>query len=301
MNTPVGWLSLADSHNRGNQLIEYATANILGERGPLIAVSSFTLPSEADMLDLHRCSCVILPGATQLDVAEHPIAPVIRQLRLPVIAPGVALCRKEGTPDLAIARAIKNEIGARDPYTYRTLVNAGIPARLVGCSTLFLGRSAHWQQREGPIVISLGRGPQKLLQECIRSCAGLAPVILLEHVPDLQPVFPLPDNVTRILWQDPLQAMALYSSASVVLTGRIHGCLPCIALGTPVLFFGEWYDSRYSLLEYLGIDVLFPDPVKISAAVKKILEGHMPPADCFSRAEELRSSMTAFINAAVWK
>ena len=49
-----------------------------------------------------------------------------------------------------------------------------------------------------------------------------------------------------------------YSRAKLVISTRIHGALPCLALKTPVIFVNKKYDNRYpglyELLNTIGIN-----------------------------------------------
>jgi len=45
----------------------------------------------------------------------------------------------------------------------------------------------------------------------------------------------------------------LYQKAELVVTSRIHVALPCVAMGVPVIFYGDKKNERLSLLKDLGI------------------------------------------------
>lgn len=47
--------------------------------------------------------------------------------------------------------------------------------------------------------------------------------------------------------------------ASLVVTSKIHCAMPCIAMGIPVVFFGDKNDYRISILEDLGLPIYPPD------------------------------------------
>ena len=53
--------------------------------------------------------------------------------------------------------------------------------------------------------------------------------------------------------------MNLYSRAKLIITTRIHGALPCLALNTPVILINSLYDYKrypglYELLNTVGIN-----------------------------------------------
>ena len=49
-----------------------------------------------------------------------------------------------------------------------------------------------------------------------------------------------------------------YARAKLVISTRIHGALPCLALKTPIIFVNKHYDNRYQglyeLLNTIGIN-----------------------------------------------
>lgn len=48
-----------------------------------------------------------------------------------------------------------------------------------------------------------------------------------------------------------------YAKASLVITSRIHAALPCLAMGTPVLFIKNGYDRAYGMERFEGLMELF--------------------------------------------
>lgn len=301
MGTPRGrtaWLSIdRGCANRGNLLIEHAVRGILGLERVAYEVSAFErLPDDA-LRVVDACDRLVLPGATLLDAAEHPAMLDLARLSCPKVGIGVAFCDYAEGSKLDVARNLTPPVGSRDSYTHERLLESGIESRRVGCGTLLLGNAAGWRtDRHGPIVVSLGRGLQEPLQRCVLECAALGPpVVVLEHVPALQPRFELPAGATRVEMCDALQALEVYAGASVVLTGRIHGLLACIARGIPVVFFGDYRDSRYSLLQDLGVEPLPSDPAVVSATVARMLDGASPPMEVLRRAGELRRLLLDFL------
>lgn len=293
----LAWLSVSEGcENRGNLIIEHALRKMLNVKRADVEVSAFSELTEGDVRRINACQMMVLPGATLLDPGENVALRKLHRIRCHKLAIGVAFCTRDGKVNLAAARSIKLPIGSRDPFTHARLRRAGLKSYLVGCPTLFLGRASRWKQQAGPIIISLGPGPQRSLRECVAACAVFDDVILLEHVPRLQPKFPLPTNIRRIVIKSAAQAVGLYASAAAVLTGRLHGYLTCLSFGVPVAFFSTWYDSRFSLLECLGTQIHEPEPNKIPGLIGKMLKGVNPPVYCLRRAEELRIAMTEYLN-----
>lgn len=294
---PIGWLSLcAGAFNKGNALIEDATWRLLGQPHRLEFSSFVPLPAER-LPEIDRLPALILPGATLLDSAEHPIASMLAQVRCPKLAVGVAFCTQ--TPEdcsLELAAAIEQPIGSRDPLTHAMLRSAGLESELVGCSTLHIGAAQRWHHRDGPIVFSLGRGEQEPLERCVIEATRHHDVTVIQHVPALQPPFDCPWPAQWIDLESAGQLQKIYCEASLVVTGRVHGALPAIAMGVPVLFFGAHRDSRSSLIDHLGVEQLPPDPNLILRRIESIRNSGMTQAEPLDRAAALRASMRSFLD-----
>jgi Polysaccharide pyruvyl transferase len=166
-------------------------------------------------------------------------------------------------PDLLtpenIAYFQKHEpIGCRDTHTLRLLQNAGIEAYFSGCLTLTLHNPYGDEERDIPAVIcdshlSEGRDyppsaprllkklvPEEILRKAIRVEQECSPANLLDY------------RRKAIMAEGLLD---LYARARVVITSRLHCALPCIAMGTPVVFLHRNYDhdTRFDgLREYLN-------------------------------------------------
>ena len=290
------WLSISEGcENKGNLLIEYALRKLLNIKKPGLTVSAFSPMSEDAIAGVNSSQLLLLPGTTLLDPREYPALDALDRITCNKLAIGVAFCARNGNVDLSVARNINLPIGSRDPFTHRQLRAASIESSFVGCPTLFIGNATKWKRKDGPLIISLGPGPQRELQECVHACAAFDDVILLEHVPRLQPRFPLPDRIRRVEIRSASQAIKLYSNASAVLTGRLHAYLTCLSLGVPATFFTSWYDSRFSLLEHLGIELEAAEPKRIVHVVRKMLNGKSRSVLSLEKAEKLRAAMIKYL------
>jgi hypothetical protein len=248
-----------------------------------------------DIAAVNACSALILPGATLLQPEDHPVARQLVSITCPILPIGVALRSRLGRADVSVARRFTIPVGSRDPFTHQSLRRSGIASYLVGCQTLLLGRADTWQRREGPIVASLGLGMQSTLRQCVTACAEIDETIVLNHAPGAQP-HPFSGPRLQVLDMDSAaSAFDLYGKASVVVTGRIHALLTCIMLGTPVVFFGGWCDSRYSLVQYLGVPIEPAVPGRIRRLVERIRNGESGTDVVLERADRLRDSMRQYI------
>lgn len=295
--SPVGWLSLCTgAFNKGNAVIEDATWRLLGKPRRLQFPSFFPLPAER-LPELDSLPALVLPGATLLDSSEHPIAAMLGNVQCPKLAVGVAFCTQ--SPDdcsLELAAVIGQPIGSRDPFTHALLRSAGIGSEFVGCSTLHIDAAERWHHRDGPVVFSLGRGEQEPLERCVIEATRHYDVTVILHVPALQPPFACPRPVRWVNLETAWQLRQIYRGASLVVTGRVHGALPAIAMGVPVIFFGAYRDSRTSLIDHLGIEQLPPDPDPILRRIEAIRNSGMTQTEPLERAATLRANMRSFLD-----
>jgi Polysaccharide pyruvyl transferase len=283
--------------NQGNLLIDSATRQILClDAARIVEFDAHSPLSGEDIDRINACRALVLPGATLLQPEDHPAVSALGQVRCPVLALGVALRSILDVPDVAVARHVSLPVGSRDPFTHRSLRQAGIASLLVGCQTLFFGCAQQWRRQDGPILVILGLGDQRPLERCALACAELGPTVVLAQAPGWQrEVFDHP-NVTVEAITGTDQTLALLGTAAVVVTGRLHILLAAIALGVPVVFMGGWYDSRYSLIEHLRVPVEPPIPLRIRNLAARVLDGTMPPSRCLEVAEQLRQAMRRHVS-----
>lgn len=133
----------------------------------------------------------------------------------------------------------KAPVGARDYFTLEWLQSQGIDSYYSGCLTLTFQRPA--VPREPFIVIN------DLSQEVAARVEAVTELDVRRTTHhDSQTVGP--DQ--RIRKAEVL--IDLYARASCVVTSRLHGALPCLAMGTPTLLIDEsWDQSRFTGLNEL--------------------------------------------------
>ena len=115
-------------------------------------------------------------------------------------------------------------VGARDRHTLELLRRAGVDAEYSGCLTLTLPPAD--PAARGDRVVACG-----LPGELVEALAGRTrqPPIVVDHA----------DTTTVGAEARMARAQALlnvYATARAVVTTRLHCALPCLAMGTPVLF-----------------------------------------------------------------
>ena len=250
-----GLVTISTGVNLGNLLIEYALLRTLGLSAPLHRASMFRPLSAVDVEVFNSCDFVLLPGATILadGPGQSEALHSLHKLRVPVFctaasgwAPRLPYHGRE------VLQWITPPIGARDPHTLRHLDRLGIPAVLVGCPTAYLPP----QNREpAHVVFGFGREQTEWQKEAMtrwrdrtgRPCGAAVQ----------EPAFggPLADamNMPWFSYEDAEQVYDRYSAALEVVTGRLHGLLPAMSQRRPVAFFGDMEDSRFTLVQHLGI------------------------------------------------
>jgi hypothetical protein len=295
-----GLLSITKSCvNRGNLIIEHAARRVLGldatDASPLVLDAHSPL-SDEDAAAASSCRATVLPGATLLQPGDHLSVERLDRITSPLLAIGSALRSMNGAVDLSVAQSIGTVIGSRDPFTHDALTWAGIPSRLVGCPTLLLADAEAWRPREGPIVFAAGLGDQATLAAAARACAEVGPTVLLLHAPERQPPLCEGPDVRAEPLDSAEQAFALVRSASVVVTSRMHAFLSALIHGVPAIFLGGFYDSRYTMLEYLGVPIEPPVPQRIKKLLDAVGRGKLPSDVCFERARTLRAGMRAWVD-----
>lgn len=131
-------------------------------------------------------------------------------------------------------------IGCRDMFTANKLAQAGINTFYSRCLTLTFPKRDKIPVDGLDIVVDVPVAlPNSIERNCLR----------LSH------------NVNRDLkeYDKRLQAKKLLyiykRYAKRVVTTRLHCALPCIAMGIPVIFFGDPNDYRTSIIEELGLEI----------------------------------------------
>lgn len=186
-------------------------------------------------------------------------------------------------------------IGCRDAYTVKVFKKYGIDAYFSGCLTLTLGKSFHRTEDTGEILMvdvmyeyktikeilcDLFFSPKELISRCVREKGFL--MNLLANTSKKK-------KMLRNFFSDKLLAEAKFitqlhvhtkeddylgitreylqrlCNAKFVITSRIHCALPCLAMGTPVLFIDcdlnqsrlEGLKNLFNTITIKGSDVSF--------------------------------------------
>jgi hypothetical protein len=136
-------------------------------------------------------------------------------------------------------------IGCRDLYTARILNDIGIDAVFTGCLTLTINNPNRNVERRGVIVCEAHREedylpsapdlfnrliPEKIKRQATYVHHGVRDRYAGHHIYKMSKAIKLLD---------------MYSRAKIVITSRLHCALPCIAMGTPVVFLHkDWASDK---------------------------------------------------------
>ncbi|XP_046853624.1 uncharacterized protein LOC124446788 [Xenia sp. Carnegie-2017] len=124
----------------------------------------------------------------------------------------------------------REPIGARDTRTQKFMTSIGVRSFFSGCMTLFLKRPREKTKRTDVIyVVDLNREHRALLPKYIREKAKF-----ISHTADYGINY---NMLTKRRYLHAYKLLEIYSQAKLVITQRIHAALPCVAMGTPVIFF----------------------------------------------------------------
>jgi len=150
-------------------------------------------------------------------------------------------------------------IGCRDAQTQSALESHGVPAWNSGCLTLTLGKTYKWSPNpEMPILVVDALFKAPTFYSCFKSFNAFHKSLLSGKIFKIGkkkkilrrilsktnlPIQELSCDFPAKAYPTPEQRIALadtmlktYSQAPLVITSRIHVALPCLAMGTPVIF-----------------------------------------------------------------
>jgi hypothetical protein len=123
-------------------------------------------------------------------------------------------------------------VGARDPWTNKSLLWGGLKSEMVGCATLTFPR--YEGPRAGVYSVDTAGPGRKLTHAWCSS------------------------DLCRS-WEHALDLLSYYQTAAAVYTSRLHVAIPCLAFGTPVCVTSPTARSplstRFTLLTHMGVEI----------------------------------------------
>jgi hypothetical protein len=136
-------------------------------------------------------------------------------------------------------------IGCRDRGTARRFTDLGVEAYFSGCVTLTLQNPYTEAERTNEIVLAdpfykfQSEDYRRYLRKAIVPPEHRARVVEVTHALDKKRTYGEQEKVGMAE-----NLLDRYAKASLVITSRIHVALPCLGLGTPVLFINMGYDRN---------------------------------------------------------
>ena len=242
--TRFGVVVFEKSNNIGDDIQSYAAACLLPRVDYRI---------EREQIDLFRPSggekvSAIVNGWFSHNKLAWPVSPYIDPLFLSIhfvrndaLGIGDRFLDGPGSEDLIRC----GPVGCRDLETLELLREKGIDAWFSACLTLTLNRE--FPETEGGYIclVDVKPGVEAFVR---KSCPDRGIRVITHRM----------DPAAGLTWEERSgrvkELLTVYQNASAVVTSRIHCALPCLALGTPVLFL---QDSRYDVGRQKGLTELF--------------------------------------------
>ncbi len=144
-------------------------------------------------------------------------------------------------------------IGCRDYHTVKLFESIGVKAYYSGCLTLTLENKFTDKDRNDEILFV--DAFNKNLPETLRNnyYNQLVPKSVQKNVTFIKHSHSNPGMTETERFYSAEKLLDRYSKAHLVVTSRIHVALPCIALGTPVLFLDVGFNIKNSRNRFDGI------------------------------------------------
>tara|TARA_R110002020_G_scaffold403682_1_gene613793 strand:+ start:438 stop:1310 length:873 start_codon:yes stop_codon:yes gene_type:complete len=135
---------------------------------------------------------------------------------------------------------LNGPIGCRDNYTAERLKSNGVEAFNSKCLTLTFPKRCSHPSNNWNIIVDVPFPLPKFIET-----NGLRTTHIVE-----------PTFSAKVKLNQARKLLNLYElSGGLIITTRLHCALPCIAMGIPVIFFGNFDDYRTSIIRDLGIPI----------------------------------------------
>lgn len=169
-------------------------------------------------------------------------------------------------------------VGCRDLYTLKSLQDVGVDAYFSGCLTTTLDIKYKFEGERSGVVLAdplfllpnwdiltynykflikgALRGDLFRLNERKKLLKKLISPGILESTPNLHHKLPGSHSEEQ-RFQEAERFLNTFAKAKLVVTSRIHCALPCLALGTPVIFINYGFSNASDQSRFKGITDLF--------------------------------------------
>lgn len=252
------WASITKScTNYGNSLIEYNLIKLLKKYGfnkPNFVFDSLIKQDTDTIEKINKNEFVIIPGCTTLRIGHYPgLESILKKIDIPIYNIGATFFGKPMPDFLEYESYFEKPITVRDPQAKKYLDSKKIENLLIGCPTLFTGNAKKIKLNLSKNIIfifGLYEIEKQIELYKILVKEGYKITVILQE--ENQNKF-LNSLNTNIIKYTPENIIRELNKAHLVVTGRLHGALPALALGVPVFFLETFENNRFSLLDYLGI------------------------------------------------
>jgi len=260
MKNKYAWASITRScTNFGNYLIEYNLKKVLSDKGfgkPSFVFDAFKKLPKQEIDKINSLDFVIVPGCTTLSTRHYPgTIDLLQNTNLPVFNLGATFFGSPRKSSVSIISKYQQPIGTRDPVSDKFLRDNGIKTKFIGCPTLFFGNKKSCQisdvKRIG-LVFGLKRKNTQvqIMNRLLRDKYNIASIVQEKHQEQI-----LNKLNVKTYKYSPENLLKVINKSDVMITGRLHATLPALVNGAPVIFLNFFDDSRFSLLDYIGLEM----------------------------------------------
>lgn len=138
-------------------------------------------------------------------------------------------------------------IGCRDKKTLQYFTNIGVDAYFSACLTLTLENTYNTRSEKILLVDPLRFNYTKNYRQYI-----LDSLVPDKYKKDIEVICQRRTDLTTSVedrFKEAEEMLKKYATAKLVITSRLHCALPCLAMGTPVIFINAGYHSTYLNLD----------------------------------------------------
>ena len=278
-----GCLFWRNTGNLGDDIQTYAQKRFLPQVDYLIDRETLSLFSS----DKHEKVACIMNGWYLYDeaLAWPPSDDVVPFLASVHFSPKLSFFAEDAPRDGRIEYFQQyGPVGCRDQSTLALMEKKGVPAYFSGCLTLTIQPFENVAPNGEIILVDVPKEIEEYFSQ-----KGI-PVEVCTH--EDQKLY---EQSFDFRMQRVEQQLKRYQGAKLVITTRLHCCMPCLALGTPVLLLYEGFESeRYEGLRQYARVVTKQEI--LDGKWDQFVENPTANAQDFSPvAEKLRASVQAFV------
>ena len=175
-------------------------------------------------------------------------------------------------------------IGGRDTFTVKELKKAGVKTYFSGCFTMTLKKYSE-EKKDYVCLID----PTDELEKFIQQRTNRQIIVVRPEKDDW------PENYKDRI-QQAEELLKIYCEAHLVITGRLHGALPSLAMETPVLFIEKKFsDERFEGLKYF-VNLCTEDDLYSGKYPLDIEHPRTNPQEYIVLRENLKKVANAFVS-----